>query len=279
MIFTTQPYDPTEDDARVRSSHFTKKDLAKFLILIPIIVLALWPLWLRLKEQRDKHVCKDNLAQISRALFLYAENNSGRLPPTYVWGENAEPKMFNGRANTWMSLIAEGVKDPASAFTCPSAKATELAPNAIPDGKTAMSAYGMFAALSAAGTDSVPNPSTQAMIGETASMGAEDTYNPWPLKDEDGRLVHDGYVIGFDNSNFLPLDSDMQVFGKSKFATRLAFYGSKGGQFTDQQKGRHEGGIHIVFLDGHVETLPAKSAHIRRIAKEGSEITGAWQIR
>lgn len=278
MIFATTPYDPAEDDPRIRASHFTKKDLKKLLIIVPLVVLALWPVWMKLKLQRDKHVCKDNLAQISRAIFIYADNNSGRLPPTYVWGDNAEPKMFDGRANTWMSLIAEGVRDPVETFTCPSAKESELAPNAIPGGKTAMSAYGMFAALSAAGTDSVPNPVTQAMIAESASMGAEGTYNPTPLKDGKGNPVHDGYVIGFDNSNFLPMDSDMAVFGKSKLVTRLAFYGTQSGEFKEETKGRHEGGIHIIFLDGHAETVPAKIARIRRIAKQGSAITGAWQI-
>lgn len=279
MILMADAYDPTEDEPRVRSQHLSKKDVIRLLIGVAILVLAFMPVWLKLKLQRDKHVCKENLAQISRALFLYAENNSGRLPPTYVWGSNAEPMMFDGRANTWMSLIAEGVKDPVEGFKCPSAKPSELAPNAIPGSRTAMSSYGMFGALAAAGTDSVPNPGSQAMLAETANKGAEGTYNPWPIKDEKGNAVHDGYVIGFDNSNFLPLDSDLQVFSKSKFATRLAFYETATGVFDDQKQGRHEGGIHIVFLDGHVETVSAKAARIRRIAKEGSEITGAWAIR
>lgn len=278
MILSATPYDPEGDD-RPRASHISKKDLKWATILVLILVIVLWPIWARLKLQRDKHVCKDNLGQIAKALLLYAEDNSDRLPPAYVAGDNFEPRMFKGRAVSWISVIASGVRDATENFQCPAAKQEELAPNAGPDDSTIYSSYGMFAAIASAPRANIPNQSAVAMVTETANMGALESYNPLPMKDAQGKPVPDGYTVGFDNSNFLPDDSTMDILGKSKHATRLAFYQTANGEFKKDGAARHPGGIHILYVDLHVDTLPPTVAAIRRMGGAGSEIIKTWAVR
>lgn len=279
MILHAEAYDPTDPDDQPKSSLISKKDLKWAAILVLVLALVLWPVWVKLKLQRDKHVCKDNLGQIARALQLYAEDNSDRLPPAFVADDDLTPKRFNGRPVTWMSVIAAGVKDSESNFQCPAAHAEELAPNAGLKNSTIMSGYGLFGAVSAAPLANIPNPSSVAMVAETATLGARNTYNPMPYKTKDGKPVHDGYVIGFDNSNFLPGDSGMDVLKRSKAATRLAFYDTANGEFKEDGLGRHPGGIHILFVDMHVETLPPTIAKIRRMGGEDGEIIKTWAVR
>jgi prepilin-type processing-associated H-X9-DG protein len=71
----------------------------------------------------------------------------------------------------------------------------------------------------------------------------------------------------------------MDVLSESRFATRLAFYDTASGTFKPDGRGRHDGGIHILFADSHIETLSPKVAEIRRMAGPGSDIMGAWAIR
>jgi prepilin-type processing-associated H-X9-DG protein len=279
MILHAEAYDPTEPDDKPKSSHISKKDLKWAVILVVLLVVVLWPVWVKLKFQRDKHVCKDNLGQIARALQLYAVDNSDRLPPAYVAGDNFEPKLFNGMSVSWMTLIAGGVRNFEENFTCPAAQDSELAPNAGPKNELIKSGYGLFGAVSAAPLANIPNQSSVAMVAETASMGARDTFNPLPMKDSKGNPVPDGYVIGFDNSNFLPSDSTMDILNKSKYASRLAFYNTASGAFSETGEARHPGGIHILFVDMHVETLPPPAAIIRRMGAEGSEIIKTWAVR
>lgn len=293
MILATQPFDPTEPEDRRRSSHITRKEVIVILVVVIVLAIVLWPVYNKFKLQRDKHLCKDNLLQISRGLLLYAEENTGRLPPLYVAGENFEPRMFKGRANSWMSLISPGVRKPETTFTCPSAHEDELAPNEAPGGATIYSAYGKYGAMAAAPLEHVPSVATQVLVAETSNQGARGTYNPKPFKDASGKPVPDGYVIGLDNSNFQPDDSDMSAFFQSKLATRLAFYGSASGEFDPRKRARHPGGarilrsdgttetvdgIHVLFADGHVETVTAPFAHVSR-APNSREIVKAWQLR
>lgn len=278
MILQTDAYDPTESDDRPRSSHVSKKEILVVAVVLTVLIFVMWPVYVKFKGQRDKHVCKDQLLQISRGLLLYADENSGRLPPLYVMGDNFEPVLFKGRANTWISLIAPGVKGEKAAFRCPGAEEAETAPNAAPGGDTILSTYGLYGAMSSAPLEHVPNTASQVMVAETSNGGARGTYNPIPILDKAGKVMPDGFVIGLDNSNFLPDDSDMTTFAKSTAATRLAFYDTAKGDFTAEKIARHPTGIHVLFADGHIETVQAPFAHVTRATKSG-EIIRAWQLR
>jgi hypothetical protein len=279
MILHTEAYDPTDPDDRPKSNYLTLRDVKVVIIALLVASLLLWPAVMRMIAARDKHLCKDHLGQVAKALLLYAEDNLGRLPPLYVQGDNFEPRQFKSGANTWITLIAGGVRDAQKSFNCPAAHDEEAASNEGPGGTTVRSTYGMFAAVAAAPIDNIPNPSSTAMVAETANRGARDTYNPLPLKSKDGQMVDDGFVIGFDNSNFTPVDGGMDVLERSKFATRLAFYGTGKGVFEKEGLARHVGGIHILYADSHIETLPPTIANLRRMAGEGSDIIGAWAVR
>lgn len=274
MILHTEAYDPTDPDDRPKSNYLSMRDVRVVVIAMLVTAVLLYPAVIRMIAARDKHLCKDNLGQIAKALLLYAEDNVGRLPPLYVQDDNFEPRQFNGRANTWMTLIAGGVRDPQKSFRCPSAHKDELAKSEGPDNSTILSSYGMFAALAAAPIANIPYPGSTAMVAETSNQGARGTYNPKPFSG-----VDDGFVIGFDNSNFNPDDGGMDTLSASRLVTRLAFYDTASGTFLKEGRGRHDGGIHILFADSHIETLPPTVAEIRRMAGAGSDIIGTWSIR
>lgn len=279
MILHVEAYDPTDPDDRPKSNYLSMRDVRVVLIAMAVTALLLWPAVVRMIAARDKHLCKDNLGQVAKALLLYAEDNVGRLPPLYVQGDNFEPRMFGGRANTWMTLIAGGVRNPDKSFRCPAAHDDEVAKNEGHSGTTIESAYGMFGAVAAAPIDNIPNPGATAMVAETSNRGARETFNPLRFTNKAGEAVDDGYLVGFDNSNFTPVDSDMDVLSKATYATRLAFYQTSKGTFELEGPARHVGGIHILFADSHIETLPPTIATIRRLAGSGSDIVGAWAVR
>lgn len=274
MMLHTEAYDPTDPDDRPKSNYLSMRDVRVVVIAMLVASVLLYPAVMRMIAARDKHLCKDNLGQVAKALLLYAEDNVGRLPPLYVQGENFEPRQFNGRANTWITLIAGGVRNHQKSFRCPAAHDEELAKNEGPENSTVLSSYGMFAALAAAPIANIPNPGSTAMVAETSNRGARGSYNPKPYSG-----VDDGFVVGFDNSNFNPDDGGMEVLSESRFATRLAFYDTASGTFKKDGLGRHDGGIHILFADSHIETLPPTISQIRRMSGTGSDIMGAWSIR
>lgn len=270
-------YDPSEtDETRPKSGHVTKRDILLVGIVVAIMMVFAVPVVKGMIENRNKYVCKDNFAKISTALLIYAEENTGRLPPLYVEQTGGGPALFNGRINSWVTLIAPFVNEPKDRFRCPSASPEELVENEGPDGMTILSSYGMFAGLAAVPIDNVANQAQAALIGESTPGGKRGTFNPMPLKTADGTALPDGISLGFDNTNF-PLDEDLSTLSKSTLATRLAFYDAPTGDFKKDGASRHPSGIHILFLDRHVETVKPRFGRLQRIGKSG-EILPPWAV-
>jgi hypothetical protein len=270
-------YDPSEtDETRPKSSHISRRDIILVTLIIAIVMVFLVPVIKGMVENRNKYVCKDNFSKISTALLIYAEENTNRLPPLYVEQQGGGPAMFGGNINSWVTLIAPFVKEPKDRFRCPSASPEELVANEGPDGMTLMSSYGMFAGLASVPIDNVANQAQAALISESTTTGKRGTFNPMPLKAADGTPLPDGISIGFDNSNF-PLDEDLNTLSQATLATRLAFYDAPNGDFKKDGASRHPSGIHVLFLDRHVETVKPRFGRLQRIGKSG-EILPPWAV-
>jgi hypothetical protein len=129
--------------------------------------------------------------------------------------------------------------------------------------------YGMYVARSSASVSSLTNPGRLVLISETAK-GAR-AYNPTCIElfPQKKCLLQDGFLIGYDNSNWKPNE-------KSRFVTRLAFWNTSKGHFSLDSQGRHEGGNLFLLANGQVILLPATAAKIER---KGTEITGAWALK
>jgi prepilin-type processing-associated H-X9-DG protein len=126
---------------------------------------------------------------------------------------------------------------------------------------------------------SISDPARSVLIAETSNRGSRGTYDPHPLLGTDGKPApYDGFVIGWDTGNSIDwynttLSSDMP-----KSVTRLSFYDTASGDFHERRASRHDGGIHILFVDGHIETVPPTAAVVRYL-DVGGDLTGLWSTR
>lgn len=277
MILQTTTYDPSEAEDRRKPSHVTRRDVFRAVAIIVILLAAFWPVYIKLKAARDGHVCKENLSQIAKGIALYSESNNDRMPPLYAEDAKYRPLVSKGRVNTWVSLIAPGVNKPEENFRCPAAQEDELVANAAPGGKTYLSSYGLFGAYASISVGDIDAPGTQIMVAETSNLGARGSYDPIPFVDDAGKKISDGFIIGLDNSNFTPDDNSLSQFGKSKYATRLAYFDTATGEFSADGEARHDTKIYALFADGHLEMLTPNMAAVQRLGA-GGEISGRWRV-
>lgn len=244
-------YDPTapEGDAG-RSQYVSKKDVK--IVIGGIVLLALLgvPVYKMLERNAQRSQCANNLRAISSAINQYSELHDGRYPPIMRTGPNGEPDLGEtGYPYTWASDVDE-LMSPRATFTCPTAAPKELT-TIEGHGKTIHLAYGMYEPYGGFLRNLVPNPDQTVLIAETSNLGAAGSYDPMPYKNLNGDVVPwDGFVIGWNNTNDTPTSS-------SAFATRLAFPGTSGGQFSEEKNSdaRHDGGIHALNCSGGMMRL------------------------
>ncbi len=276
MPLKIDQYDPNAVEDTPKSSLVTRKDFKRTAVVVVILALLFFPIYKKMMDDRDKHLCKRNLGDISQAMLVYAASNSDRYPPIYNQKADGTAELSDGKAYSWISNLSLYAKEPLSVFKCPACSDDETTQNEGVSGKSLEGSYGMFGALSARPLSDVANLQTAVVVSETSNLGAQKSYDPHPL------AGMDGFVIGFDKTNFLPSES-RGLLGDSVKVTRLAFretdagiVGEKGsdGKF-HERLGRHQGGNHFIFADGHIETRGARMMELQRFAKT---ITGNWTL-
>lgn len=273
MSLSNAPYDPQDPDEQPKSALINRKDAIRLLFGLGIVFLILIPLYNKMMDDRNKYVCRSHLGEIYKAMQIYASQNTDRLPPAFAIDPNTGgPIISTGdRYSTWVSVISNYINEPNAQFTCPSAHGSELVKNAGPNGATLESHYGLFGAMAAMAQDNVENKANTVLIAESSNLGSMDTFDPLIF----GEGVSDGFLIGFDNSNFAQNES-RAIYADSKFATRLAFRNSKDKKFDGTEPGRHGDKIHVVYVDGHIGSITSKSAHVQHM---GDQTTGLWSVR
>lgn len=265
MIFTTQPYDPSETEERPRSAYLSRKDVRIGLVGTAILAAALTPIYVSWERKSHEHLCTQNFAQISKALNIYLEANNDRFPP--IFDEDlatGEPALINGYPSSWMTKIYSGMERRAS-FKCPAAKPEELAKNLNPESVDGYfeSSYGMYRPWSGFPKYLVANPDTAIIVAETSNGGSNGTFNPIPYAN-----APDGIVIGWNDSND-------QATEKTTSVTRLAFYDTKNGEFKEKGPARHEMRINVLFISGSWGRIEQTGARVQRLG-EGRDLTGYW---
>jgi|CXWL01.1.fsa_nt_gi hypothetical protein len=263
------PYDASETDERPRSAHVSRKDW-KILIVFTILVSPiLWLFFMSQREIANSAVCDQNLAQIQKAIGVYSENNNGRFPPAFVETPDHQPMMIRaGKVEapvTWITQIQAGFESRAS-FVCPSSSSVEYATNLHQTEKdiTTKSTYGMYLPRSGWPESLIQNPEQAVLIAETSNRGSNDTFDPKPFD-----LAPDGCVIGWDSGN-------QEMSEAARFVTRLAFPGSKNGNFPNLGRARHDTNIHILFANGRRGRITTGDAKIERL---GGQSAGYWADR
>lgn len=258
-------YDASEVDERPRSAYISKKDVRIVIIFGAIVVAIMVPVIQGMKRQSEQHMCKNNFAQISKALSLYLESNNDRYPPAFEAQSNGEPLLIDGKYPVnWMGLLLPGMEQRAN-FRCPTAQPDEVVDNLHPleAGKTFPSTYGFYMPWSGWPASMVSDPNNAIIIAETSNRGGNNTYDPNSFAEGP-----DGFVIGWDDNSLAPTS-------KSKYVTRLAFPGSKSMKFEESATTRHDNGIHVLYLSGALGRIKPDASHVIRYGG-GSEIKGKW---
>jgi hypothetical protein len=260
--------DVPEFDERSRSAYLSRKDVRVLAVVAIVLVLLMMPVYCVLKDQRDEHVCKQNLGHIFKAMGAYIEANDGRFPPAFVVGEKGEPQLFDGAPYTWMSLAHPGLSARAS-FLCPAAGESETILNLHPEADKPhfRSAYGLYVPWATANSSLVSDPNTAVLVAETSNHGAENTFNPVPFSNG-----VDGMTVAWDTGNF-------EVARDSEYVTRLAFPSTRGGDFRKDGPARHGDNIFLLTMGGQLLSLKPNGARLRRLGASGDEIVGHWAVR
>lgn len=264
MILSVTPdYDPdAPEGAKSPGSQYVgKKDFVIVAIILVAAILLSIPIFKSMNEETHKSVCKKNMNALAKALEQYAVVNDGRFPPLFETGGAGSPSLAEGGIPVaWASVISS--LGTGAGFSCPSATAEE---NVKVNGDSIRSemgnfkqtklnyrelSYGMLADLATRPSTDISDPSAAILLGETSNYGAKGVLNPVPYTDENDKDVpFDGFVIGYDDSNYAPTSSTKRV-------TRLAFYDDAHGGGC-----RHKDKIHVIYADGRLGSISRSSTY------------------
>ena len=275
ILFQTESYDPNTPEGAeptAGSQYLSRKDVKWIALILIILGLFMIPIYHIMLDGRNEHLCRQNMSQISKALGVYAEEHDGRYPPLFVTGSNGAPMQDDkGRSYTWVSLLKDGMNT-RSSFDCPASEDSEKSASQHPSDstQTIYSSYGMYAPYSAFAIAEIANPEQVIIVSETSNHGAKDTYDPLPYKTSKGEEVpNDGFVIGFDDSN-------TDITRESKRVTRLAFAGTKSGQFKADGQGRHSKGVWGLTASGEALMISPPSATLDLLTPGRPQ--GRWAV-
>ncbi len=223
-------------------------------IALVIAALIFAPLIKRAYDERLRYDCGQNFRAISASLGVYMSNNDDRFPPTCERSGDTPAPVADGKGRpyTWASTLTNLAGfDPKRSFSCPAATPPEvmIAEGAF-DPQTGGAvdlpmSYGMFAPYDAQPRSAAANAGKAIVIAETASGGANGTFDPVPMAPMGGK-VRDGFLIGWATGDF-PFPT-----GKNPPpVTRLAIPNSPKGPSSNLTQGRHDDRIYVLFADGH----------------------------
>jgi hypothetical protein len=265
------PYDPTapEGEGQRGAGYVTKKDIRVIGIAMAVLAAILFPIYKLLERSSQSSRCLLNMKAMAAALNEYAEQHDDRFPPLMRTLLNGSPDLGEtGLPYTWASDVS-GFMNPRASFRCPTAAEPEVAYVEGRDGNRLPVTYGMYSPYGAFLRAIVNDPDQTILIAETSNFGALDTFNPQPFLDLEGnKIPFDGFVIGWNDSNFQPSES-------SSAATRLAFPNSADGQFKKDGPMRHDAGIHAIVISG--AAAPALNPSQAKTEMRFGLPTGIWE--
>jgi len=125
------------DKVDKRRSAFTLIELLVVIAIIAILAAILFPIYLTAKRKAKLTKCMGNMAQIGKAMMMYADDHGGALP--FAWCEENWVIWYRG---TWRERIQPYVKS-RNVLICPvKTKAPRYPPPAYPDcGHYGMNVY------------------------------------------------------------------------------------------------------------------------------------------
>ncbi len=219
--------------ARSVSSGFTLIELLVVIAIIAILAAILFPIFAQAKKQAQISACQSSLKQLGLGIKMYADDNGGTL----MRYENRRP-MPNRLM--WFNFINPYLKED-KIYRCP----------CLPDAKTTAAnvpeqnrtyGYGLNINLCrSADPPSIPLPANKTFIKidsverPAATLMLCDAYT---LEARNGAYVEVGFPVAYgvnnNQGNKLPYLLDGNVGSRT----------------------RHGGRVSVLYVDGHVRTLP-----------------------
>lgn len=273
-MLTSNAYDPDEPEGPRPASgtYVSRKDIIIIVCVLAVLAILFTPIFKLMEGNAQNSVCVKNLTNIKTAMGLYLTNNDGRYPPAYVEGDNRSPVQFDGMTNNWASVVSP-YRSSFGSFTCPTAKRDENSPtqNSEPGQLPIQLSYGFYRARATQPDALVTDPATAILVAETINHGASGSFNPLPfITSDDKEVPLDGFLIGWDDSNF-------EFKHETSAVTRLAFANVRDGKFgSGEAKTRHDKHINALTTGGNLKHLTPSQSFVERT---GNRLTGAWEAR
>ena len=259
MIFFSAVSDDDDRDVERRGAHYVTRKFVVTAVGVGAVVLILVYIFVigPAVENGNWVKAQARIKALAKGLSVYAEANNDGLPPVYL--RNTQD--INGRPITWANQIFDYVGR-MEFFNSPAipGEGNTILTRTMSDGErldVALS-FGMLASADTARLYEIHDDAI--LLAETIGAGVSGSYNPMPLG---GR---DGFMIGYDNSNFMP-------DAATEFVTRLAFVGE--GYSPLGLKAVREKGIVGIRADGSLAIFRTASEAFP-VSKTAGAPSGQW---
>ena len=217
---------------------FTLIELLVVIAIIAILASILFPVFARARENARRTSCLSNLKQLGLGVMQYVQDYDDTYPTTsrYTWGVYGQSN--SGTTTFWFNDLQSYVKS-TQVFRCPSSP--------LKDGSIQVANYGANQLMMKPhnARDSSTPPVLYPHVNMASVVSAASTYM---IMDSGGFQAYPSLAwASGDTYNYLP---GMGALGATE--------GTISSQYVDDfQKGRHFGGMNVMFADGHAKWLSA----------------------